>query len=179
MTVARSTAPTDCGAPGVPRRSGQRIPRRKRVAFLLLINLMVFSASVLLAEVGFRLFWNPRYWIHSNRLLIGSGQTEVGKKWWPNTLYAVEGSEFRTEFRTNAAGYRARPEPMSADHPYRIAFVGDSFTEAMQVSYESSFCARLEGLLNRDAPSRRGSASTMGSPPPTCSTTGTGSSTTC
>jgi hypothetical protein len=41
---------------------------------------------------------------------------------------------------------------MTADHPYRIAFVGDSFTEAMQVPYDASFCARLERLLNLDHP---------------------------
>ena len=80
-----------------------------------------------------------------NRLLVGSGQTEVGKKWWPSTTYAVDGSEFRTEFRTDASGYRARPEPFTADHPYRIAFVGDSFTEAMQVPYDASFCAGWSG----------------------------------
>ena len=36
---------------------------------------------------------------------------------------------------------------MPATRAYRIAFVGDSFTEGMQVAYESTFCARLEKLL--------------------------------
>lgn len=119
---------------------------------LLVVNLVVFSAGFLVAEVAFRLFYNPRYWIHTDRLRIGSGQTEAGKKWWPDTDYRVDGSEFRTEFRTDARGYRARPTIVPAGHPYRVAMVGDSFTEAMQVPYESSFCSRLERLLNEGNP---------------------------
>ncbi len=131
-----------------------RLPRRRRLVLMVVVNLLVFSSAFVTAEVAFRLFWNPRYWIHCNRLMIGSGQTEAGKKWWPDTTYLVEGSEFRLKFRTNPSGYRARPEPVPADHPYRIAFVGDSFTEAMQVDYDSAFCARLERLLNQSSSSR-------------------------
>jgi hypothetical protein len=156
MTVLGSTARTRrprIGTASLPPSAARR-PRIRRPAFLVVVNLVVFSAGFLVAETAFRLFWNPRYWIHTDRLLIGSGQTEVGKKWWPGVTYRVDGSEFRTEFRTNALGYRARPEPVTADHPYRIAMVGDSFTEAMQVPYEASFCARIERMLNRDAPGR-------------------------
>jgi hypothetical protein len=156
MTVAGSTARTR--RPWIrtwgPAPIGARRPRRKRAAFVVLVNLIVFSAGFLVAEFGFRLFWVPRYWIHTDHLLIGSGQTEVGKKWWPSTIYRVDGAEFRTEFRTNAQGYRARPEPAPAGHSFRIAMVGDSFTEAMQVPYNASFCARLERLLNQAGPSR-------------------------
>ena len=154
MTVAHSTARRVLARTGKSAPLGPKLRRRKRAALLVAVNLLVFSAVFLVAEVAFRLFSSPRYWIHTSRLLIGSGQTEVGKKWWPSTNYVVDGSEFRTEFHTNALGYRARPQPATADHPYRIAFVGDSFTEAMQVPYEASFCARLEGLLNQDAPPR-------------------------
>ncbi len=143
--IARTTSPAPAGA---------RLSRRKRVAFFLLANLLLFPAYFLIAEMAFRLFWSPRYWIHTDRLVVGSGQTEVGKKWWPDTTYRVDGSEFRTVFATNALGYRTRPVPATARNPYRIALVGDSFTEAMQVPYEASFCARLEGLLN-EAPAAR------------------------
>ena len=111
------------------------------------IYITAFTICFLAAEIGFRLFWSPKYWIHTDRLLVGSGQTEAGKKWWPDTKYLVESNEFHTEFRTNAKGYRARPAPPPARDAYRIAFVGDSFTEGMQVAYESTFCARLEKLL--------------------------------
>lgn len=130
--------------------------RRKRLAFFVMGNLLVLAACLVVGEVAFRLFYRPRYWIHTDRLMVGSGHTNVGKKWWPGTTYAVDGSEFRIEFRTNALGYRARPRPAPAasEHPYRIAFVGDSFTEAMQVTYEVTFCDRLEALLNQDGAAR-------------------------
>jgi hypothetical protein len=123
------------------------LPWRRRLAYMAAIYIAAFSVCLVLAEVGFRLFWNPKYWIHTSRFLVGSGQTEAGKKWWPDTNYLVESSEFRTEFRTNAKGYRAGPFRAPSHDPYTIAFVGDSFTEAMQVDLESSFTARLEKLL--------------------------------
>ncbi len=123
------------------------LPWRRRLAYITAVYLAVFALCFLLAELGFRLFWSPKYWVHTNHWLVGSGQTEAGKKWWPDTSYVVESSEFRTEFRTNAKGYRAGPGPTPAQHAYRVAFVGDSFTEGMQVSYESTFCARLAKLL--------------------------------
>jgi hypothetical protein len=153
MAVAYDTGrQAGLDVPGHARgRAG--LTRRKRVLFVVVIHVFAFTGAFLIAEVAFRLFWSPKYWIHSDRLLIGSGQTEVGKKWWPNTTYRVDGPEFRLLFRTDEVGYRARPEPVTADHPYRIAFVGDSFTEAMQVPYDSTFCAQLERLLNQGSPS--------------------------
>jgi hypothetical protein len=130
------------------------LSRRKRVVFMALSSLLAVLGCFLLIEVSFRLFSNQRYWIRSDRWLIGSGQTEAGKKWWPDTSYTVESVEFRLEFRTNAAGYRARPQPVRSPDPYRIAFVGDSFTEGMQVSYDATFCARMERLLNQAEPER-------------------------
>ncbi len=137
------------GRPVRRRRQGlvQRdLPWQRRLVYMTVIYFGVGAVCLSLAEVGFRLFWNPRYWIHTSRLLIGSGQTQAGKKWWPETNYSVESSEFRTEFRTNPLGYRAR-QIRSPISPYRIAFVGDSFTEGMQVAQEATFCAQLEPLL--------------------------------
>jgi hypothetical protein len=130
------------------------ISGRKRIAYLALLNFLVFSACFLIAEIAFRWLSNAKYWVHTNALLVGSGQTEAGKKWWPDTTYLVDSSEFRLEFRTNALGYRARPDVVRGSVPYRIAFVGDSFTEGMQVPVAATFCARLETLLNRNHTSR-------------------------
>lgn len=126
----------------------------KRVLYLAIVNLVAILACFLIGELSFRVLWSPRYTIQTSRWDVGSGQTEAGKKWWPSTTYRVEGSEFRIEFRTNELGYRARPEPVHGAHPFRVAFVGDSFTEGMQVAYDSTFCARLEGMLNATSPSR-------------------------
>jgi hypothetical protein len=137
-----------------PRLVRRDLSWRRRLVYMTAIYVAAFTICFLAAEMGFRMFWNPKYWIHTDRLLVGSGQTEAGKKWWPNTNYLVESNEFHTEFRTNAKGYRARPAPPPARDAYRIAFVGDSFTEGMQVGYESTFCARLEKLLEPSEGSR-------------------------
>jgi hypothetical protein len=48
------------------------------------------------------------------------------------------------QFKSDGRGYRARPEPPRTADPYRMAFVGDSFTEAKQVEYDQTFVALLE-----------------------------------
>ena len=154
------------------------LPWRRRLAYITAVYLAVFGLCFLLAELGFRLFWSPKYWVHTNQWLVGSGQTEAGKKWWPDTSYVVESSEFRTEFRTNTKGYRAGPGPTPAQHAYRVAFVGDSFTEGMQVSYESTFCAPGE-VADAGGWVRRSCAKTSACRRPTCSSIGTGFITTC
>jgi hypothetical protein len=113
-----------------------------------LVNLTLLVAVIAVAEVVFRLFWNPTYWVRCDRWWIGSGWSEASRKWWPETTYRVESREFQTLFHTNARGYRARPEPARTPRPYRIAFVGDSFTEGMQVDQPSTFCALLERSLS-------------------------------
>jgi hypothetical protein len=123
------------------------LPLGKRIRRLLLVNVVSLTALGLLGEVALQLLWRPKYWITAEGWGVGAGQSAAGKKWWPNATYRIEGREFRTRFRTNALGYRARPEPPRTADPYRVAFVGDSFTEAMQVEYEDSFVARLETAL--------------------------------
>jgi hypothetical protein len=130
-------------------RSSRSRSRRPRLRALLLVNLFVWSVTFLCLEAGLRLLSTSRYWVHTSRLLVGSGQTQAGKKWWPNTTYRVDSSEFDLEFRTDARGYRARADALPVPPAYRVAFVGDSFTEAMQVANQATFCARIERLLNQ------------------------------
>ncbi len=136
-------SPQSLAAQQVKSRRG-----RSRVGLVLVLNLAIFSVAFLLAEAGFRCFASPRYWIHTNQWLVGSGQTRAGKKLWPDTLYHVDSSEFHAVFETNHAGYRLRPGGRPRPDAYRIAFVGDSFTEGMQVDAESTFCARIERIMN-------------------------------
>jgi GDSL-like lipase/acylhydrolase family protein len=125
---------------------------RKTLRFVLLANLLIFCAMALVGEVGFRLFWNPKYWIQCENWVVGCGQTSAGKKWWPDATYRIESREFRVRFRTNHLGYRARPQAPRTARPLRIAFVGDSFTEGMQVEYERTFCALIERELADSLP---------------------------
>jgi hypothetical protein len=121
-----------------------QMPARKRLAVLVTVNLFFLAITILVGEVSLRLFWHPKYQIRCDRWLVGCGMTTAGRKYWPNSTYRIESGEFSNQFRTNARGYRARPEPTRTGHPYRIAFVGDSFTEGMQVAYDKSFCALIE-----------------------------------
>ena len=128
-------------------RRGSRLahlPTRTKLAVLATVNLCFLAILFLVGEVSLRLFWHPKYQICCERWLVGCGMTTAGRKYWPNSTYRIQSDEFSLPFRTNARGYRARPEPTRTEHPYRIAFVGDSFTEAMQVAYDKSFCALIE-----------------------------------
>lgn len=141
-------------APACPGSRLVRLPRWKKVGLLALVNLVLFAVTGVIGEVSFRLFWNPKYYIHCDQWAVGSGMTAVGRKYWPNSTYQIESSEFRVTFRTNAQGYRARPGPSGTKSPYRIAFVGDSFTEGMQVDYDKTFCALIERGLAGSVPGR-------------------------
>jgi hypothetical protein len=133
----------------VSRRMDRRVLGRK-VRVALLAYLLVFTVTALIAEAGLRLFWHPRYWVHCMNWLVGSGEDRAGRKWWPDTTYQAESNEFWVRFHTDARGYRARPELPRTAHPYRVAFVGDSFTEAKQVDDDQTFVSLLErGLAER------------------------------
>jgi hypothetical protein len=147
-SLARATPATSGRDIPSPALSQARPRGKSRLRLVLLLNLTIFSVAFMLAEAGFRCFATPRYWIHTDKLLVGSGQTRAGKKLWPDTLYRVDSSEFHAIFQTNHAGYRARPGSPPGQSAYRIAFVGDSFTEGMQVNAEATFCARIERALN-------------------------------
>ena len=67
------------------------------------------------------------------------------------------------------------PEPTPTEHPYRIAFVGDSFTEGMQVEYDKTFCALIEHGLAGRGKAARSSARITESRRPAYSSTGTAS----
>ena len=119
----------------------------RKLRLALAVNAALLVGIGVLAEAGFRLLWHPTFWFRCDDLLVGSGQSKAGRKWWPNARYRIEGKEFDVRFRTNALGYRARPATPRTEHPYRVAFVGDSFTEGVQVEYEQTFVARLEREL--------------------------------
>jgi hypothetical protein len=69
----------------------------------------------------------------------------------PNSS-AWQGFEGRALVRTNALGFRDRDHaPAKSDGVLRIAVLGDSFTEAVQVPVEQTWWRLLESRLNGDA----------------------------
>src|SRR5262249_15114689 len=114
-------------------RSGGRLfvrqlPVGRKTILVILVNLAVLAGISVACEIGFRLFWKPKYQIQCQRWWVGSGMTSAGRKYWPESTYRIRSPEFDVQFMTNERGYRARPEPPKTQDPYRIAFVGDSFT---------------------------------------------------
>jgi len=87
----------------------------------------------------------------------------VGFRFLPRAHYRHTEEGF-SEGRMNAAGWRDRDYAMSRPaFVRRIVFFGDSFTEAFQVSLDSTFHKRLERSLNAHlAPDRRCEALALG-----------------
>ncbi|NWF39486.1 SGNH/GDSL hydrolase family protein [Mariprofundus sp. NF] len=61
-------------------------------------------------------------------------------------------SEGITYIRINSAGLRDREHSiLKADNTYRIAIIGDSYAEALQVEIEETFWSKLESLLQQNS----------------------------
>ncbi len=150
MNPSHAAAPSP--TPLVPHTGPSR---GRKLVWIVATNLVLFAACGLVAEVALRWCWTPRYWVHAQGWRVGSGLDAAGKKWWPDTTYVLESPEFAVRFTSNALGYRAHPGPPAPAGTDRIAFVGDSFTEAMQVETDQTFVASLEqALATGDRPLR-------------------------
>jgi hypothetical protein len=136
------------------RLKRRRLPTRRKVILLIAANIAVLATAVILGELGCRFVWKPKYRIECEQWWVGSGMTPAGPKYWPTATYRISSPEFDVRFETDARGYRAPTEPRRIRHPYRIAFVGDSFTEGTQVEYARTFCALLERGLAGSLPDR-------------------------
>lgn len=134
--MADKPAPTP-----IPRRAEKHISRRRRI--LLRVGAMALGCAIALviAEMGLR--------------LAGVGMPSIyapdhhcGSRLQPSTT-GVWNREGHGHFTINARGFRG-PE-VSATRPpdvFRIAVLGDSFIEALQVDEQATLCARLQRLLN-------------------------------
>src|SRR5437763_13084370 len=120
-------------------RHGKRSLRTWRRRLLLVLFGVVFGLA--LVEIGLRLigFSYPEFYGADARR---GYSLRPGMEGW----YRKEGESY---VRINSDGLRDR-EHAKAKPPntIRIAVLGDSFVEALQVPYEQSFCAMLEQQLN-------------------------------
>jgi hypothetical protein len=66
----------------------------------------------------------------------------------PSTSYTEQHQEFVEDVRVNSLGFRDREYDLSDSSCFRIIVLGDSFTEGVGVSIDSTFAKRLEWLLN-------------------------------
>ena len=123
---------------------------RKLVTLFLLLGLYVLL-SVFALELGLRLFAKVPptaapgfFWRTPDPLTGWSLQPNTSGRWY-NAMY-----EFDVEVHVNELGLRAPDSVGYAKSPdvYRILVLGDSFVEAVQVSFEQTFGQQLAELLN-------------------------------
>jgi hypothetical protein len=116
--------------------------RRTSLRQRLLLAAGGLAAAFVLAEAGLRLLGIGYPFLYRYDPLVGSGLRPGVAGWWTR--------EGRTFVRISSDGLRDREH--TRDKPpgtYRIAVLGDSYAEALQVEREEAFWALLERLLPR------------------------------
>ena len=133
-------------SPAQPPENAKRAKRRMRRARLLLLLASVLFCLVVI-EIGLRIagFSYPEFYAVDARR---GYSLRPGIEGW----YRKEGEAY---VRINSGGLRDREHNKTKPpDTLRIAVLGDSYTEALQVPFEKSFCAVLERKL-RECPAGR------------------------
>jgi len=121
------------------RDNAKRVKRRRRRARLLLVvGSVLFSLVVI--EIGLRIygFSYPDFYVVDEQRGYA---LKPGAEGW----FRKEGEAY---IRINSDGLRDREHiKLKPPNTLRIAVLGDSYTEALQVPFENSFCAVLERNL--------------------------------
>lgn len=134
---------------------------RRRAAYIAGAVLLAVLAAIALLEAGIRV-WRPELPLTepAHDVLFLDPDPQVGWKHPRNFSFFWNGRnpyciEFRVNVTTNAFGFRDRArtfeKPAGA---IRIAVLGDSFIEAIQVPLEETATARLEAHLAAQFPGR-------------------------
>ena len=115
--------------------------KKSAINFLLLFTTVLFC--LLLTELGLRIF-------HPQNLTL-SYQTRDGLRILrPNHSGIARSADTVEHYQINALGMRDREHQLEKPKgTYRILILGDSFMEALQVSFERSFPSILERRLNQ------------------------------
>ncbi len=128
-----------------PESSDTQIPitsLKKRILFSTAFILLSLIVALLIAEVFVRLFTKPVYPILRT-------DEKVGTIHKPNVQEYLWNEESGKEqfIITNSLGYIGEQEPSEPKNGLRIALIGDSFTEGLQVDSYETFPYILENTL--------------------------------
>jgi hypothetical protein len=132
MTAVKTRSEQPSDAKGAKRRT-------RRARLLLLLITVLFCLSVI--EIGLRIagFSYARFYIVDARRGYA---LRPGVEGW----YRIEGESY---VRINSDGLRDREHSKTKPpNTVRVAVLGDSYAEALQVPFENSFCAVLERELS-------------------------------
>ena len=99
------------------------------VAFTVLVPLTVTEIVLRVTEYGSKAFWQPDP-------IYGKALIAKGEAWYTN--------EDRAFVRINDQGYHDQNHQINKpENVFRIAVLGDSFVEALQVPYQKTFWSLL------------------------------------
>src|SRR5262245_12197962 len=125
--------------------------RRRKLAFLALANLFAALVALLAVEVAGRVFL--RAW-PSYEVLFLEPDRAVGWKLVPGQRFTWTGihwyaRDFSVDVETNSLGFRDRERSVAKPpDTIRVALLGDSFVEALQVPLEETAGQLLEQSLD-------------------------------
>ena len=115
-----------------------------RISLIIPVNLFLLVLIFFITETMLHVFDIP---VYGSFYPMISKETYI-RKHIPNEPYVYR-DEGYSSGRFNSMGYRDYERNLSKlQDTFRIAVVGDSFVEALQVSQEKNFCALLERKLN-------------------------------
>jgi len=122
--------------------------KNKKRKFTIATVGIVLVACFLMAETGIRIYHltsdRQRFvWLPDEFLAYVHSANNTFKH------HYTEEERITVEHRTNAFGFLSEDVTVKKDeNTFRILVLGDSFTEALQVSSDKNFCGRLQHLLN-------------------------------
>lgn len=123
----------------------------RKLAYLAVGNLLAVLAAAVAIEVAGRVFLAVR---PSYEVLFLQPDRAVGWKGVPGLRFTWAGADwyakdFSTDVQLNSLGFRDRERtPAKTPGTIRVALLGDSFVEALQVPLEGTAAALLERRLN-------------------------------
>ena len=122
----------------------------KVVLKILLITLPTLIILALLLEVAVRLF------LPVSDVPDTTFDPQLGNHYVPDQtgeFIKAHGEEIRASYRINSSGWNSTRDyaDQKPDDVFRIAVIGDSYVEALQVDVDQSFPALLEKRLNTKA----------------------------
>ncbi len=111
----------------------RRRMRTAAIALGMFLGLVIAEIGLRTLGVGFPSLYYPD--LHCGSRLV------------PSTT-GVWCEEGHGRFQTNSLGFRGPEIEPKATNVFRIAVLGDSFIEGLQVDFEQTFCAQLQQVLN-------------------------------
>ncbi|MBS3166640.1 SGNH/GDSL hydrolase family protein [Candidatus Woesearchaeota archaeon] len=126
------------------------MPKRFKVINLILLLIAILFCFIIL-EFVLRLLYPLEY--NLNKEYILTNHNVFGRV--PNLEYLYKHPEFEQIITLNSKGYRDYEHELNKnDSIFRVAFVGDSFTDAYQVSFNESIPRLIEDKLNQNSNSK-------------------------